>query len=212
MRNQPLAISAVLSNAAADGLSYRRAVWIVAKRRDNGLPAELGIWNGDEDFNLTVLSGENGAPVTRPYRAGGNLLKISEFARTSDMSVQTLTIDVSQLATVAQQVVREYDLHRARVELHDIILDPETGFPVAPDLATFTGIVDGAPIKNPKVGGEGSTQIKCVSDVMRLLTRTNSEKSSYEAQRLRTAEGEMPDELFKYAGVVETWDIKWGAE
>lgn len=48
---------------------------------------------------------------------------------------------------------------------------------------------------------------------MALLTMTNSEKASYEAQKLRTEEGEVADELYIYASVVETWDdIKWGTK
>ncbi len=210
MRNQPLAITAVLSNARADGLVVRRAVWFVAKTRDTGLPAELGVWDGDEDIPLTVLSGVNGQPVTRPYYGGGNLLKISEFSRTSDLNVQQLTIDVSQIAPVAQKLIREYNVRRARVEIHDIILHPETGMPVAADLASFTGIVDTAPVETPAVGGEGKAELKCVSEMMALLTQTNPEKSSYESQLLRAEEGEVADELFKYAGVVETWELKWG--
>lgn len=210
MRNQPLAITAALSNAVADGLVTRKAVWIEAKRRDSGASVPLGVWAGDEDMNLTVLSGENGSAVTRAYYGGGNLLKVGEYARTSDMTVQTVTIDLSHIADVAKKIVREYDVRRARVEIHEILLDAATGQPVAADHAEFTGIVDGAPIKTPKIGGSGSAVLKCVSEVMALLTMTNTEKSSYEAQKLRTEVGEVADELFKYAAVVETWDIKWG--
>ncbi|MNW13242.1 hypothetical protein D3C71_2111400 [compost metagenome] len=60
------------------------------------------------------------------------------------------------------------------------------------------------------MGGEGKAELKCVSEMMALLPRTNPEKSSYESQLLRTEEGEVADELFKYAGVVETWELKWG--
>ena len=211
MRNQPIAITNILAAATADGIVSRKAVWIVARSRDTGAEAALGVWSGDEDVNLSVLSGESGILVSRPYYGGGNLLKVGDYARTSDMTVQTVTIDLSHLADVARKIVREYDVRRARVEIHDIIFDPATGRPSAADLAEFTGIVDGSPIKTPKVGGEGSAVLSCVSEVMALLTRTNSEKSSYEAQKLRTEGGEVADELFKYASVVSTWeDIKWG--
>lgn len=211
MRNHPLAITAIRQNATANGLVTRKAVWVVAKRRDNGAEAPLGVWAGSEDANLSVLSGEDGGVVTRPYYGAGNLLKVGDYARTSDMTVQTVAIDLSHIADVAKKIVREYDVKRARVEIHDITLDPATGQPVAPDLAEFTGIVDTAPVKFPKIGGEGSAVLNCVSEVMALLTRTNSEKASYEAQKQRTEEGEVTDELYIYASVVETWDdIKWG--
>ncbi|CAD7055481.1 hypothetical protein RHAB21_00726 [Pseudorhizobium halotolerans] len=205
MRNQPAAITAVQSAATDAGLITRLAVWVVAKNRATGLPEPIGVWDGDEDIALSVIDGETNQVVTRPYYGGGNLLTVSEIPRTSDFTVQTVSIDLSQLATVAQLVTRTHDVHRAHVEIHEILLHPETGQPVAADLPLFLGIVDGMPIKTPRIGGEGRATLKCVSEVMSMLTRTNPEKASYEAQKLRGG-----DEWNLYAGVIETWDLPWG--
>ena len=195
------------ANATIDGLITRQAVWLTARDRATGLLAEVGVWDGDEDVPLAVISGATGATVTRPYYGGGALLKVSDIPRVSDFTVQTVTIDLSQLADAAMAITREYDLHLAGVEVHEILLSPETGQPVGADLPIFVGIVDGAPIRTPRVGGEGGAVLKCVSEVMALLTRTNPEKASYEAQKLRDG-----DEWNLYAGVVATWEIPWGTK
>ncbi len=206
MRNQPAALTAALASVPADGISTRKAVWVVAKNRETGLPEEVGLWTGDEDINLTVIRGSDGATVSRPYIAGGSLLKVSDIPRVSDLTAQTVTIDLSQIATAVQQLLRSHDVHRAQVEIHEIVLSPTTGQPVAPDLPLFLGIVDGVPIRTPRVGGNGRASLKVVSEMMMMLRRTNPEKASYEAQLLRDG-----DEWNLYAGVVETWDnISWG--
>lgn len=205
MRNQPTAITEVLAAATEDSLVIRKAIWIEARNRSTGVTESLGVWSGDEDVGLSVIEGKLGTTVTRAYFGGGNLLSVSDIPLVSDFTVQTVTIDLSQLADVARKVTQEYDVHRAYVEIHEILLDPVTGMPVAPDEAIFIGIVDGAPRKTPRIGGEGKASLKVVSEVMAMLTRTSAEKSSYEAQKLRDG-----DEWNLYAGQVETWDIAWG--
>lgn len=207
MRNQPPIITEILNNVKDTSLADRKAVWIVARNRQTGMKEESGIWAGDEDVNLSVIEGENGTTVTRPYMGGGNLLSISDIPRVSDLTIQTVTIDLSKIADMARKITREYDLHRAYIEIHDITLHPETGMPAAAEEPVFIGIVDAAPIKAPRIGGQGAAKIKVVSEVMRMLSRSNPEKSSYEAQKKRDG-----DELFLYAGQIENWEIAWGTK
>jgi hypothetical protein len=204
MRNQPSAITSALATATEDGVITRIAIWIEARNRASGEVEEIGCWDGDEDTELSVIRGRDGATVTRPYY-GGAPLKIGDIVRSSDLTVQTLQIDLSQLADAVRLAVRTHDVARSPIEIHEILLSPETGRPLAADLPVFHGIIDGAPIKTPRVGGEGSTVLSCVSEMMALLDRGNPEKGSYEAQKLRGG-----DEWNLYAGSVETWDIRWG--
>jgi hypothetical protein len=206
MRNQPVEITEILNNVKDTSLADRKAVWIVARNRQTGLKEEVGVWAGDEDVGLTVIDGD-GSTVTRPYVGGGNLLSISDIPRVSDFTIQTVTIDLSKIADMARKVTREFDLHRAYVEIHDITLRPDTGMPAAPEEPVFVGIVDGAPITTPRIGGQGKASIKIVSEVMRMLSRSNPEKSSYEAQKKRDG-----DEFFLYAGQIENWQIAWGTK
>ncbi len=204
MRSQPLEITTALSTATADGIVVRRAIWIEARNRDTGAAEELGCWDGDEDVNLTVIRGRDGATVARPYY-GGAPLKIGDIVLSSGLTVETLSIDLSQLADVVRLAVRTHDVARAPIEIHEILLSPETGRPLAPDLPIYQGIIDGAPITTPRIGGQGKVALRCVSEMMALLDRGNPEKSSYEAKLLRDG-----DEWNLYAGSLESWDIPWG--
>lgn len=192
-------------NAAPDtGLVPRQAVWLTVKERATGNRVERGIWTGDEDLNLTVYSGVTGALISRPYYADV-ISQVGEIPRVSDLTVQNVTIDLSQIADAATQLFRQYDARLGNVEIHDLLINPETGDQIGPGLISFLGVIDGAPIKTPKKGGTGSIKIKAVSDIFAMLTRTNPRKSSYEGQKIRGG-----DEWGKYASTVSSWKIPWG--
>lgn len=205
MRIYPQAIADAYAAAATDGLITRKAVWITARNRVTGAPEERGIWAGSESTPLTVLRGTDGAQVTRPYYGGGEYLKIGDIPMTTTLTLETITVDLSQLADIAREIVRTHDVHRAAIEIHEIVLSPVTGMPIGADYPIFNGIIDGAPIKNPAVGGEGSTKLKCVSEMMAMLARTNTDKSSHEAQKRRSG-----DDLNIYSNTVEEWKLPWG--
>jgi len=193
-----------LNDAPAAGLIPRQALWFTVKERGTGNRREIGIWSGDEDLNLTVYSGTDGSLISRPYYADV-LTKVSDIPRVSDFTVQTVTIDLSQIADAATKLVREYDARLGSVEIHDILINPETGDQIGPGLISFLGMIDGAPIKTPRKGGTGSIKIKTVSEVMAMLTRTNPRKSSYEGQKIRGG-----DEWGKWSSTVSAWKVPWG--
>lgn len=204
MRNQPTAITNALSTATRDGIIVRDAVWISARNRDTGAAETIGFWAGDEDTPLSVIRGIDGVTIARDYRSCP-ALKVGDIVRSADLTVQQLKIDLSQLADAVRLAVRTHDVARAPIEIHEILFSPETGRPLAADLPVFQGIIDGAPIRTPRVGGKGKVELVCVSEMMALLDRGNPEKASYEAQKLRSG-----DEWNLYAGAIETWDIPWG--
>ncbi|MBB3288153.1 MULTISPECIES: hypothetical protein [unclassified Rhizobium] len=204
MKNTSSAFLAALSGARDSALVPRQFVWFTAKALDTGAPVSLGIWTGDEDINISVISGVTGLPEARTYYGASNL-SVGEIARTSDLTVQTVSIKLSQIATAAQQLVRGYDLRLAAVEIHDMAFDIASRQPVsAPEIA-FLGLVDGAPIKTPSVGNEGDITIKCVSAAISMLDRPNTVKSSYEGQKRRNG-----DEWGLYSSTIANWTINWG--
>ncbi|MGV1829722.1 hypothetical protein [Agrobacterium vitis] len=205
MRDIDSATLAALERVPIDSFAPRTLAWFTAKERSTGHTVGRGFWSGDEDLNLTVFSGLDGSLVSRSYIAAGNLLKVSDIPQTSDFTVQTITIDISQIADAARQLVREYDLRLGKVEIHELLIDPKTGEQIAPGSIIFMGEIDGAPIKTPRTGGTGSASIKAVSDVMSMLTRSNPVKSSYEGQKARSN-----DQWGKDTAVIATWKIAWG--
>lgn len=204
MKNISAAYLATLQGARDGSLVPVTFVWFLGKVRATGAPVELGLWTWDEDIEVTVLSGVSGLPVARTYYGAVNL-SVGDIPYVSDLTVQSVTIGMSQIAPAAQKLVREYDIRLAKCEIHEMTYDKTTGsLSSAPEIA-FIGRVDGAPLNTPAVGQAGSIEISISSDAISMLTRTNPAKSSYEGQRRRGG-----DAWGRYSSTIKTWDIPWG--
>lgn len=195
---------AALVSARDHGIVPRRLVYFYAKERDTGNPVELGVWTGDEDMSIEVISGTTGSVVSRSYYGALNLV-VPEIPRVSDMTIQSVTISMSQIADITQALVRGYDLRLGKVEIHDLLLDPASRLPVAPAEIAFLGEIDAAPINTPAAGEEGDISITIVSDAISMLARTNPQKTSYEGQKRRSN-----DQWGKYKSTVAAWTVPWG--
>ncbi|MET3601807.1 hypothetical protein [Martelella mangrovi] len=204
MKNVSASFMDALVNARERGLVARSLVYVTARDRDTGVPVALGFWNGGEDIDIYVIDGESGSVVTRTYVSGVNL-EVPEIPRVSDMTIQTVDIKFSQIAPAVQQLVRGWDVRLAPVEVHQLLLDPETGQAAGPAEVSFLGIVDGQPVETPAAGEEGAITLNLISSAIAMLARTNPLKSSHEGQKRRDG-----DEFGRYSGVVENWDIPWG--
>jgi hypothetical protein len=184
----------------------RYFVWIVAKNRTNGAQETMGLWNGEDTVEVTVIQAESGLPVTRTYNAAGSLLGLDPIPAVSDLSVRTIQISLSQINAAVQQAIRGYDARLAKLEVHRGLLSLDTRLLVAPPVPLFDGQVNGAPINTPAAGEEGGISLAVVSHT-RVLTRTNPAKRSDETQKLRSG-----DRLRRYSGVANQWDFFWGEE
>lgn len=206
MQNKSPAYMAALENAVERGLVVRKLVYFTAKRRDNGAPVTRGFWNGEDTLDFAVLNGFSGFQETRTYIGDGSLLDVSELIYVSDLTMQRASITLSQIAVASQQMVREYDMRLAKVEVHEYLLDPDTRLPVSIELPDFLGEVQKAPLKTPAAKSAGSIDIECVSDAFSMLTRSNPRKASYEGHK--AARG---DEWGLYRTAMETIvNIPWG--
>lgn len=205
MRNVAAGFLTDLTSAPQTGIVPRKFVWLVCKNRTTGAPYTIGFWNGDEDINITVARGSDGANEARTYLAGGTLMGLGQLVLSSDLTVQQTDIVLSQISPAALAAVFEYDVRFAKVEIHEMTLNVDTRQPSATPPCVFYGEVDGSPVNIPSVGGEGSITLRCVSDTITMLTRTNEAKSSFEQQKRRSA-----DQWGKYSNVVANWDIAWG--
>lgn len=204
MKNVSAAYQAALLGARDGSLVPVTFVWFQAKDRATGLPVERGFWTWDEDVQVTVLSGTTGLPVNRTYY-GAVSLEVSDIPYVSDLTVQTVTIGMSQIADAAQQLMRGYDMRLAKCEIHEMTFDTLTGqLSSAPEIA-FIGEVVGAPIKTPAIGKDGSIEVSVISDAISMLTRTNPAKSSHEGQRRRNG-----DDWGINSSTIKTWGAPWG--
>lgn len=204
MKNTSTAFLAALTGARDGAIVPRWFAYFTAKTLDTGLPISLGLWSGDEDINISVISGTTGLPEARTYYGAQNL-EVGTITQTADLTIQTVTVTISQIASASQQLVRGYDLRLAAVEIHAMAFDMVSRQPVSNPEIAFLGLVDEAPIKTPKVGDEGDIEISCVSAAISMLERTNPIKSSYEGQKRHNG-----DEWGLYSSTVASWTIPWG--
>lgn len=204
MKNLDINFIAALSQARDRGLVPRQLLYITAKEIATGEPAEIGYWTGDEDIEITVVSGITGSLVTRTYYGAVNL-RLPSLPRVSDLTIQTLAIDITSIAPIVQEALRAYDLRLAKCEIHDGLLSVDSRLFVANPHISFLGEIDGSPIDTGAVGQQSRASLKIVSDAISMLTRVNPKKSSYEAQKRREN-----DQFGKYSSTIKTWRIPWG--
>lgn len=203
MRSVPAAYRDAL---AARRLVARDYLWIEARTRAAvPVPAPVGFWSDLGDVSAEVIDPLTGAPVIRPYYGAGTLIKVSDIPLVSNLTVQTVRIQLSQLAEEVNQAVRVYEAKQARVELHRGLFDPETLQLVAPAVPRFLGFCDFIDIKTPAEGGDGGVEMRCTSHTQE-MTRSNPDTRSHQSQVLR-APGDNFFEGAENAGEIEHF---WG--
>lgn len=206
MRNADPAFINALANAPRDGLDVRRFLYVRAKTRDVvPVPINIGLWTGDSDVTVAVMDGLTGLAENRAYFGVGSSLAIPKIPRVSDLTVQSIEVNISQLNIVNQIMVRENNVRFAKVDIHEGIISPTTGLLVSPPEIAFLGEVDGDPIDTPQAGGEGSITLEIVSDAIRALTRINPAKRSDAYQSLRDG-----DRFGRYGNLTERIKVAWG--
>lgn len=206
MKNISAEFQAALSSAPNSGLVPRRLVTFHPKDRSTGEVVEIGIWNDIEDMNITVYSGLTGTAETRPFY-GDVGLSVGEVIRVSDLTMQTVAIEISQIADLSSEIARTYDARLAKCEIHDLLLDPVSRVQVAPAEIAFLGLVDDLTIDTPESGGDGKMTFSVISDAIAMLERINPMKSSYEGQKRRFG-----DEWGRYSSTIANWTVPWGTE
>jgi hypothetical protein len=180
-------------------------LWFVARNRETGLPVTDGMWSGVGNYLAPVVDPDTGATVFRTYFGVYGLVSISDIVLVSDVSVQPITITLSQVEARVNQLVRQYDVKQARVEIHRGRFDPKTRLLVAPAAKRFVGFVNEPEIVKGREGEEGRVVLTCVNHTQELL-RSNTDTRSHESQQ-RRAPG---DAFFADAAVVADWQQFWG--
>lgn len=192
---------------SARQLVARDFLWIVAKDRATGAPVTDGMWSDVGDVPASVIDPDSGLEVTRNWYGSGTLVQISDIPLVSNLSVQNVTIQMSQVSEHVEQLVRQYDCKQGRVEIYRGLFDPESRQLVAPAECRFVGFVDEIEIKTPSENEEGSVTLTCASHTQE-MTRANTETRSQATQAMRDPN----DTFFKDADTVDSWEIFWGSE
>ncbi len=194
----------------SNALSQRRLVardflWLKVRTIDTGLPFEYGFWSDVRNVSAAVVDPNTGLAVARNFEGAGSLIEISDIPLVSNLTVQTITVTLSQLQEGVANVVRGYDLKQAGVEIYRGLFDPVTRQMVDAALNRFIGFVDTLEITTPKEGEEGSIVLTCASHTQE-MTRKNPDTRSQDSQALRSP----TDDFFRDVTSVQDWEFFWG--
>ncbi|MGB5903816.1 MAG: hypothetical protein WBH00_13290 [Xanthobacteraceae bacterium] len=198
--------STTLQNALLNrAIVFRDFLWLIPRDMSTGNPAPYGFWSGAGNISAQVINPLSGSAVSRNFEGAGVMISISDIPAVSNLTVQNVSIRISQLNDDAQEVVRGYDLKQGRVEIYSGYFDPESRALLEPAFCRFQGFVDFVDVHTPKEGDDGYIDLTCTSHTSE-LTRTNPDTRSHDSQQLR-APG---DAFFKDAVAVSDWNIFWG--
>lgn len=191
---------------AARRLKPRDFLTITARDRSTGDSVTVGFWSDLANVTALVIDPETRLPALRAFYGSGSLISISDIPAIVGVSVETVTITMSQLHEQVEEAIRLYDCKQARVEIHTGLLDPDSNKLVDPAEPVFVGFVDKIEIRTPAEGGDGAAVLTCASGTQELL-RSNPSTRSHADQQTR-APG---DDFFRDAAVCGDWDHYWGA-
>ena len=188
-------------------LMPRDFIWFVVRDRSSGLGVTDGYWSDIGSITASIVDPDTGGIVSRSWAGAGSLISISDIPLVSNLTVQNITVTLSQVADRVNNLVRTYDCKQGRVEIYRGLFDPNTRQMVAPAEPRFVGTIDEAPIKTPAEGEGGDVQLTCTSNTAE-LTRSNPDTRSDASQKRRLA----GDDFFADVAVVGTWQHFWGRE
>lgn len=202
MRSLPSEIIAALE---ARALVARDFIWIIARTRDTGSPVSDGYWSDVGTTTCEVINPNTGSPVERTFYGAGGLISTSDIPLVSNLTVQTVTVRLSQVADRVNDLMRTYDVKQAQIQIFWGLFDPSTRELVAPAEPRFVGFIDKVDIRTPSENEEGGVTLSCVSHTQE-MTRTNPDTRSDASQRLRSA----TDDFLVDSAVVGDWELFWG--
>lgn len=204
MRIIPVSTQALLE---AGVLVTRDFMRITARDRATFAPVTEGFWSGRGEVQASVLDANTGALTQYPFKGVGALIAVDPIPMVSNLTVNSVDVQFSQLDDRVNELLRVYDIRQASVEIYRAEFDPETKRMVEPASPRFVGFVDGAPVDTPPEGGEGSVKIRCVSSAQE-MTRSNPDMRSHESQQIR-APG---DDFYKDVTTAGDLTIFWGRQ
>lgn len=199
--------SEILDALEARTLVARDFIWLVARDRITGDPVYDGYWSDVGTTSVEVYDPELGATEEREFFGAAGLISVSDIPLVSNISVQNVTVVMSQVNDRVNDLLRTYDIKQGRIQIYRGLYDPDTRELVSPAECRFNGFVDKVEIKTPEEGEEGGVYLTCASHTQEMV-RSNPDTRSDESQKVRSA----TDNFFEDAAVVGEWEMFWGKE
>lgn len=188
-------------------LVARDFIWFVVRDRDDGSPVTDGYWSDVGTITADVIDPDTGGTSSRQFFGAGGLIQISAIPLVSTLTVQNITVSLSQVSDRINELVRGYDCKQGQVQIWRGMFDPVSRTQVGPAFPRFVGFIDEAPIVTPKEGEAGDVTLTCTAHTQE-MTRANSDTRSDASQKLRSA----TDNFYQDTAVVGTWAQFWGRE
>lgn len=187
-------------------LVARDFVTFIVRTRDSP-PVEVqdSYWSDVGSVFASVIDPATGSPVTRAFLGSGSLINLSDITLVSNLTVQTMTIQLSQVSDRANDLVRDYDCKQGQIQVFRGLFNPDTRELVSPAEPRFWGNIDEIEIVTPKEGEAGNVVLSCTSNTQE-MTRSSPDTRSDASQRLRSA----TDDFLADAVAVGTWQQSWG--
>lgn len=202
MRSLP---TEILDALAKRKLVARDFFSITVRTRDTGTPVSDHYWSDVGTRTFEVINPNTGSAVERTFQGAGALISISDIPLVSNITVQTVTVRLSQVADRINELIRVYDAKQASVQIFRGLFDPDTRELVAPAECRFVGFVDKIEITTPSENEDGGVSLICASHTQE-MTRSNPDTRSDASQRLRSA----TDNFYADTAVVGDWELSWG--
>lgn len=188
-------------------LISRDFIWFVVRDRVTGAPVTDGYWSDVGSTTADVIDPDTGTTQTRTFASGAGVISISAIPLVSNLTVQQMTVKLSQVSDRVNDLVRGYDCKQGKVQVFRGLFDPVTRAMVAPAFPRFAGTVDAAPIKTPPEGEVGDVTITCTGNTQELM-RSNPDTRSDASQRKRDPN----DAFYRDTATVIEWQIYWGKQ
>lgn len=187
-------------------LESRGFVWFVVRDRASGAPVYDGYWSDSGTIDAEVIDPLTGGIVTRQLVGANTLIAISDVALVSTITVQTVTVTLSQCADRVIDLVQRYQCKQGRIEVHRALFDPDTRLQVAPAEPRFVGFIDDIDVVTAAENQDGGVTLRCVSHTQE-MTRSNPDTCCDASQRLRDPD----DEFCVDMATVGEWRMEWGS-
>jgi len=190
----------------AGSIQARHLVEIRARRRSR--PSEEKVerfWDGLGAIDATIIAPRDGSQQTRKFTGVGALLSVPVIPRTLGLTVNRITVSLSQLDEDVLTVLQKQDARGARVTIWRVFFDPGTSAQVGEAPILFRGFAASLLITTPAEGGLGSADLECEPDLAG-LTRAGNEMRAAGSQRERDPD----DAFFDDAGTAGALRIVWG--
>lgn len=203
MKSVPPNTYNVLTNAPENGISVRDFVWIENVGGSQG----WGFYTGIEPIiELEVISAQTGVPELRTYYGAGALRSVGDVTLTVGLDVYNISVTLSNIHPIVQNMVRGENIRNGRVEIHRGIINPLTDELADPPMSHFYGTVNQAKPRRPAVNNEGGIEIVCTS-ITNELTRSNPAMFSDASISRRSG-----DRFCRYMEVMSDVKLPWGAD